>query len=566
MQLVYFWIEEYGILKEQGVNFNSGFHFEIKKYNDTYILERKQEKEKKIPKYFFSNIENISCIIGENGGGKTTLIKSILNQKSNKNLIGNYLSIFEENNQFFIHSNLTNLKVNFSYKKLEELEKDINYIYFNTEWYGPTLKNNSILNISLKRVSDREFLKQKMELVNTLVINKDIIDRIPYINFKNKLNDIVQSKNFLIKVKEEDMLGKLNLNYQNNFFAIGQVEKNFLECLIYEFWNRICWCISDNEKFKVSKRNKEEIKIWFLQKILELEDRLNKEDFILRIKKEDMIKEIQRMRDLIKIFEDYKQNSLIEEKTSKSILINLDLLKKYKKILNNRFLECSLEHEFSSGEKILLDLMSRLLTKTKNLKEKNIIIFLEELENFMHPEWQRRIIEFLIFLKNNIFWMKEKNIQIILTSHTPFIIGDLPEKNVIFIKDGNIIPNIKKVFGGNIYNLLKEQFLMESCFGEFSKEKIKKIVELLSRDEKNNYKEIEIEKAKEEIEFLIDSIGEDLVKNRLEKMYDDYKSSKIKDKTYNDLEFEKYLKERGITKKDIIKILEEKRNDKNSNI
>lgn len=522
MQLVYFWIEEYGILKEQGVNFNSGFYFEIKKYNDTYILERKQEKEKKIPKYFFSNIENISCIIGENGGGKTTLIKSILNQKSSKNLIGNYLSIFEENNQFFIHSNLTNLKVNSSYKKLEELEKDINYIYFNTEWYGPTLKNNSILDISLKRVSDREFLKQKMELVNTLVINKDIIDRIPYINFKNKLNDIVQSKNFLIKVKEEDMPGKLNLNYSNNLFAIGQVEKNFLECLIYEFWNRICWCISANEKFKVSKRNKEEIKVWFLQKILELEDSLNKEDFILRIKKEDMIKEIQRMRDLIKIFEDYKQSSLIEEKTSKSILINLDLLKKYKKILNNRFLECSLEHEFSSGEKILLDLMSRLLTRAKNLKEKNIIIFLEELENFMHPEWQRRIIEFLIFLKNNILWMKGKNIQIILTSHTPFIIGDLPEQNVIFIKAGNITRNVKKVFGGNIYNLLKEQFLMESCFGEFSKEKIKKIIELLSKDEDDNYKEIEIKDNKEEIEFLIESIGEDLIKNRLRKMYDDY--------------------------------------------
>ena len=49
-------------------------------------------------------------------------------------------------------------------------------------------------------------------------------------------------------------------------------------------------------------------------------------------------------------------------------------------------------------------------------------------------------------------------------------------------------------------------------------------------------------------------------------MYDDYKNFKIKDKTYNDLEFEKYLKEMGITKKDIIKILEEKKNDKNSNI
>ena len=105
MQLVYFWIEEYGILKEQGVNFNSGFYFEMKKDNNKYILERKKEKEKKIPNNFFGkNIENISCIIGKNGSGKTTLFESIILQKYTlgNNRISRYLSIFEEDNKLYI--------------------------------------------------------------------------------------------------------------------------------------------------------------------------------------------------------------------------------------------------------------------------------------------------------------------------------------------------------------------------------------------------------------------------------------------------------------------------------
>lgn len=174
----------------------------------------------------------------------------------------------------------------------------------------------------------------------------------------------------------------------------------------------------------------------------------------------------------------------------------------------------------------------------------------------MHPEWQRKVIDFLRFLKNNIPWMKKIDIQVILVSHTPFLVGDIPGENISYFKDGELIRNEHKTFGGNIYDILKESFLMKSCFGEFSKQKIEKVIRLLSKDENNNYKEDEIEINRREIEFLIDSLGEYLIKNRLKKMYNEYKESKNNTKNIDEKNLEeiiKLIKDNGLEIDDIVK-------------
>ena len=179
----------------------------------------------------------------------------------------------------------------------------------------------------------------------------------------------------------------------------------------------------------------------------------------------------------------------------------------------------------------------------------------------MHPEWQRKIIDFLSNLKASLPWLQNKKIQIILTSHTPFIVGDLPETNIIFLENKKVVENSTKTFGSNIYDLFKENFLLESCFGEFSRKKIKKVIDLLDK-ENGKYNIEEIEKNIIEIEFIIDSIGEPLIKNRLDKMYNDYKEFKnienLKD-NIEEINFKKYIKENNLNLSEVIKILEEKK-------
>ena len=135
----------------------------------------------------------------------------------------------------------------------------------------------------------------------------------------------------------------------------------------------------------------------------------------------------------------------------------------------------------------------------KNNKEEDIMILIDEGETTMHPNWQKRYLNYYVkFLKNNF---KNKKLHLVLTSHSPFILSDLPKGNVIFLdtydeeeskkkypklkrdnlEKGNCINVSEHIdinpFGANIHTLLSDGFFMEGgLMGEFSKGKIQEIV------------------------------------------------------------------------------------------
>lgn len=564
MRLVYFWIhgENIDFLKKQGINFSSDYRFRMEESNNRYTLNRDLKNEKKMPKYFFTEgIEDISCIIGENGGGKTSLIQSILFQNYKKNIV----SIYEEEGKFYVYKNIDNkiiVELNFEYNEVQA--ENIEYIYFNTDmlsfpirgiksvhdismnrdiYYAdvdinPQRDKNTSANFVLgKEVMEEAIRRNNISIVENLRKNKSFIDNIPYKNFRKKLQLLSKNARVIIQMRENYFYNYNEDKYNQLLEKIGETKENFNERMVLKFWEYICYSISKNEVTYsyvdiLEKRKKEKLQEWFARQIKILNKKISIFGFETGTPIDRRILDefdLKRIIEIIDYF--YLEKTNIKIKNSTEFFIPLDkedII--YKKILNkksrisSKFFTYKLEKSFSSGEKMFLTLMIKLLELEKEIQKntKTIILLLEELENFMHPEWQRKIIELLIFLKENITWMKNKKIQFILTSHTPFVIGDLPEKNISFIKEGEITSNNKKVFGGNIYNLLKEQFLMESHFGEFSKEKIQKVIKLLSKDKFGNFKDIEIEKNKEEIEFVIDSLEEELIRNKLKKMYNDY--------------------------------------------
>jgi len=117
------------------------------------------------------------------------------------------------------------------------------------------------------------------------------------------------------------------------------------------------------------------------------------------------------------------------------------------------------------------------------------------------------------------------NLHLLFTSHSPFLLSDIPKQNIIFLdKDENgnckVVDGLKEkkqTFGANIHTLLSDSFFMEDgLMGEFAKGKIEDVVSFLrGNDSKiNNHGE-----AKK----IINIIGEPVLKMRLETMLDDYK-------------------------------------------
>ena len=71
-----------------------------------------------------------------------------------------------------------------------------------------------------------------------------------------------------------------------------------------------------------------------------------------------------------------------------------------------------------------------------------------------------------------------KNLHIIIASHSPFILSDLPKENIIFLEEGKQVKPFKgkQTFGANIHTLLSDGFFMsDGLMGEFAKGKIEEI-------------------------------------------------------------------------------------------
>jgi len=178
----------------------------------------------------------------------------------------------------------------------------------------------------------------------------------------------------------------------------------------------------------------------------------------------------------------------------------------------------------SSGEKMVFSFMINLMYQVNNAKDKyqTINLFLDETELALHPEWQKKYIDYII--KTLKIFKGKIKINIIIATHSPFIISDLSKENIIFLdKDENgkckVVDGLnekKETFGANIHTLLSDSFFMEDgLMGEFAKSKINEIIDFLN--DKKTLNEISIKEK--EIIKIIEYIGEPFLKQKLLDMY-----------------------------------------------
>ncbi|GEM_PF-3037870 len=216
-----------------------------------------------------------------------------------------------------------------------------------------------------------------------------------------------------------------------------------------------------------------------------------------------------------KKFGDFKYNVLCTSWSDNNLkeVINSYLELEYKTI------DIEYMHEdISSGHNAYLDIFSRMVWELNTLdeKDKDILLLIDEADIYLHPEIQVKYFKNLVdFLQ--IFYSK-KNIQIVITSNSPFIISDLPHTNVIYLdnlstmKVSNKLKGITRTFGANIHDLLINTFFMkDGVIGEFARARINYIIEVLNN---KDYKE------KVYIYKIIQLLGEPILRKKLMDMYD----------------------------------------------
>ncbi|HZK92909.1 MAG TPA: AAA family ATPase [Prolixibacteraceae bacterium] len=160
----------------------------------------------------------------------------------------------------------------------------------------------------------------------------------------------------------------------------------------------------------------------------------------------------------------------------------------------------------SSGEMAFFNLFSRFVTLKKSELSQNLIILLDEVELALHPEWQQSYIDLVLnFLKAEFSGSKRK-VQLIITSHSPFIVSDLPKCCINFL-DGEM--KLQQTFGANIHSLFMDAFFMgKGLIGQFAQNKI---FEILNEIETSS----NLDSEKDSLEKQIRLIGEPMIQKRL---------------------------------------------------
>lgn len=520
MELVYLWVEEYKNIKNQGFNFSPRFECEFDGENLT-ITENKDYVS-----IFPDNI-NITAIVGENGSGKS----SILNEIDYKNYI-----IFDTLKKQLI-SCLHKIIINETNFELIELVENWNQSYekiiVSWDLLGSSYTAENIINQHTEEINDNfeveSWLLTDRKLIPTLFEQKTLtylFDKryrfLPSIfnfcaqkleiNFKplypvivgdNKINKIINNK-------INKIINKLEKNYLSEYKNILDIKEYFL-LFLYKKYENDKLLDEIREKYRKENFLIDDLLIDIFEAIIDKKYKFGIE-----------IEQIENLEIEINL---YTQEILC---TSKEYLIEeFSLIYEKNKEIIDFFIECSFieinyinENDIkftslSQGQRTIF--MQNLLIYSKILEfnsNKPIFLLLDEIDVHLHPRWQKEQIYNLI----NLLKKEKKKFHIIITSHSPFILSDIPKENVIFLEEGLQKYPFKKdeqTFGANIHTLLSHGFFMsEGLMGEFAKKTIQDVINYLDDKPTQNMN-------KQKAWQIIQLVGEPFLKHKLEEKYNE---------------------------------------------
>ncbi len=574
MELLYIWIDSYKNIHKQGFNFSPKHRFD---FVPTSFEKDAQGKEivtggnltcteHEFPDNFFGErISNVTAIVGENGSGKSSLLKIITGY-----MIGNFFLALRVNKDFRISQDwgINDINNSFSDNEIIIISKNVAYInhcnnkkalkviyldkkqlldaqYFYTIYSNNSINNTQIVTPSLSDISNNYFLS-KLSLNNL-----QIDDTRKQMIFFYKNNDVIQkifntnNNNIYLKIKIKDEL--FNENYLENMEYFKNVTdfKNIEDYLSCIYVNYLIEDTLSNEQ-KYSNIIEENIQALKFESTKISEQTQTIENYIAKFRSASKIKSklLLSLKSLLNFVRKYKKTYFNKQTIILNVIKDINIAEELFNMETEFFLNFLTFSwtikknrkyeplELSTGENNLISLFSRLYDNFSLLQSQNLyldegtllLLLIDEGELGLHPQWQKEYLKNLIDVLPQIF--KGKTIQIILTSHSPFLVSDLPKENIIFLEKEkknekekgfckvSDLKNHAQTFGQNIHTLFADSFFMDKnggLMGEFAKNKLQKLIDYIN-DTPN-----EVIADDKTAQQYIDLIGEPILQRQLQK-------------------------------------------------
>lgn len=181
-------------------------------------------------------------------------------------------------------------------------------------------------------------------------------------------------------------------------------------------------------------------------------------------------------------------------------------------------------YTFSTYIYHVLNLLS--IQESHRVRYRNINLILDEVEICFHPEFQRRFVYELLGYIKRLFMNRNASFNILIATHSPFILSDIPQSNILYLEDGKMVmpEGIKNPFAANICDILYQSFFLKQGFvGEFARKKIKHIIERLLPGD------YFLDDSEAEYHLLMELIGDPFLKMQLQQLYEDRRKRNGKD-------------------------------------
>lgn len=169
----------------------------------------------------------------------------------------------------------------------------------------------------------------------------------------------------------------------------------------------------------------------------------------------------------------------------------------------------------SSGHKAYLNIFASLYQELKSTRQDALVLCIDEGDLYLHPKWQVEFFDKLITTIPNLF---SGVAHLVLTSHSPFLLSDLPRQNITILDpeiSGGAMHGtalLSNTFGGNLYDLYAEPFFLgNKKTSDFAHRKIRELIKIV---ETGNLSPME----KENLLKTVSNYGDEIIQFRLREM------------------------------------------------